>query len=56
MHAPKAPPHMPQVAGPPPRAPANGRPGFPFVGFLGAGGRLPKERRNGVGVFFLSCD
>ena len=29
---------------PPPRAPANGRPGFPF-GFLGAGGRLPKARR-----------
>ena len=31
--------------GPPPRTPANGRPGLPF-GFVGAaGGRLPKERR-----------
>ena len=33
--------------GPPPCAPANGRPGFPF-GFLGAGGRLPKARRGRV--------
>ena len=32
---------------PPPCAPANGRPGFPF-GFLGAGGRLPKARRGRV--------
>ena len=30
-----------------PRAPANGRPGFPF-GFLGAGGRLPQARRGRV--------
>ena len=35
---------------PPPRAPANGRPRFPF-GFLGAGGRLPKARRGR----FLIC-
>ena len=35
--------------GPPPRAPANDRPGFPF-GFLCAGGRLPTIR-NGVGGF-----
>ena len=34
--------------GPPPCAPANGRPGFPFC-FVGAGGRLPKGRR---GRFF----
>ena len=34
---------------PPPCAPTNGRPGFPF-GFLGAGGRLPKARR---GRFFI---
>ena len=35
--------------GPPPCAPANGRPGFPF-GFLGAGagGRLPKAPRRGL--------
>ena len=33
--------------GPPPCAPANGRPGFPF-GFLGAGGRLPKARRGRI--------
>ena len=33
--------------GPPPCAPTNGRPGFPF-GFLGAGGRLPKARRGRV--------
>ena len=32
---------------PPPCAPKNGRPGFPF-GFLGAGGRLPKARRGRV--------
>ena len=32
--------------------PTNGRPGFPF-GFLGAGGRLPKERR-GL-VFIAKC-
>ena len=32
---------------PPPCAPTNGRPGFPF-GFLGAGGRLPKARRGRV--------
>ena len=32
---------------PPPCAPTNGRPGFPF-GFLGAGGRLPKTRRGRV--------
>ena len=32
---------------PPPRAPTICRPGFPF-GFLGAGGRLPKERRGRV--------
>ena len=31
----------------PPRAPANGRPGFSF-GFMGAGGRLPKARRGRV--------
>ena len=38
---------------PPPRAPTNGRPGFLF-GFLGAGGRLPKARRELVFfVFFL---
>ena len=36
------------MADPPPCAPTNGRPGFPF-GFLGAGGRLPKARR---GRFF----
>ena len=36
--------------GPPPCAPTNGRPGFPF-GFLGAGGgRLPKARRGRVFV------
>ena len=34
-------------AGPPPFAPANGRPGFPF-GFLAAGGRLPRARRGRV--------
>ena len=34
-------------SGPPPCAPTNGRPGFPF-GFLGAGGRLPKARRGRV--------
>ena len=34
-------------ADPPPCAPTNGRPGFPF-GFLGAGGRLPKARRGQV--------
>jgi len=39
-------------ADPPPRAPANGRPGFPF-GFLGAGGRLPKARRGRVYVQFI---
>ena len=32
---------------PPPRAPTNGRPGFP-LGLLGAGGRLPKVRRGRV--------
>ena len=32
---------------PPPRAPKNDRPGFPF-GFLGAGGRLPEARRGRV--------
>ena len=33
------------LVGPPPRAPTNGRPGFPF-GFPGAGGgRFPKARR-----------
>ena len=36
--------------GPPPCAPANGRPGFPF-GFMGAGGRFLKERR-GRWAFF----
>ena len=42
--------------GPPPCAPANGRPGFPF-GFLGASGRLPKARRGRVFIvqfFFFS--
>ena len=34
-------------AGPPPCAPTNGRPGFPFD-FLGAGGRLPKARHGRV--------
>ena len=38
---------IPAGAGPPPCAPANGRPGFPF-GFLGAGGRFPKARRGRV--------
>ena len=32
---------------PPPCAPTNGRPGFPF-GFLDAGGRLPKAGRGRV--------
>ena len=35
------------IAGPPPCAPTNGRPGFP-LGFLGAGGRFPKARRGRV--------
>ena len=39
---------------PPPCAPTNGRPGFPF-GFLGAGGRLPKARLEHVrGRFFFA--
>ena len=38
---------------PPPCAPTNGWPGFPF-GFLGAGGRLPKARRGWVFVVKFS--
>ena len=34
---------------PPPCAPTNARPGFPF-GFLGACGRLPKARRGRVSI------
>ena len=41
------------VMDPPPRAPTNGRPGFPF-GFLGAGGRLPHGTAwAGFVVFFV---
>ena len=38
---------------PPPCAPTNGRPGFPF-GFLGAGGRLPKARRRRVFIVYIT--
>ena len=47
------------TSGHPPRAPTNGRPGFPF-GFLGAGGRLPKARRGRAGfyceILLLPCE